>query len=196
MDKNQGNLIFTLHKSITFILIMVAGLLLQYFPPSGWGPASTLVFFLVSQVSFYSGILMNMQFNGYGVYEQVNKITGVTVVPDFGLTWNGFAVKPLAHSWTFNLMINTALVAVAIYFLLFEKESVIYLVAPVLTAYASAKLIALAGEVYVWMMADRHRHWYLLESRLHSFLLDKNHPPEAIEVVLESARQEGLLITR
>ncbi len=149
MDKNQGNIIFMLHKSIAFILIMLAGLLLQYFPPSGWGPTSMLVFFLVSQVSFYIGIITNMKFNGYGVFEQVNRIARDTVVPDFGLTWNGFAIKPLARSWTLTFMINTALVTVAIYFLLFEKESVMYLGAPVLTAYGSAKLIALAGEVYV-----------------------------------------------
>lgn len=195
MDQNQATLSFLIHKNIAFFVIMAIGLLVPYFQPLGWGTMSDIMFFFVSQASFYLGILTNMRFNGYGVHEKVNQMARDTVVPNYGLTWRGFAIKPLARSWTVSIMLNTALIAVAIYFLLFEKEGVISLVSPFLIAYASAKLIALAGEIYVWLMADRHRHWYLVEANLRQFLESKNRPLKAIDAVIERARQEGLLIT-
>lgn len=196
MDQSKATLAFLIHKNIAFFVIMAVGLLMVYHPPEGWNELAVGLFFVVSQISFYLGLLENMRFNGYGVHEQVNQMARATVVPNFGLTWHGFAVKPLARSWTFTLMVNTALAAVAVFFMLFPEEGrVASAMAPFFLAYTSAKLIALAGEVYVWVMADRHRHWYLVEERLHQFLVSQKRAPKAIDAIIDRARQAQLLIT-
>jgi len=190
MDQSKANFAFLLHKNIAFLTLIIIGLLVQIYPPHGWHDWDTVLFFFVSQVSFYLGLLTNMKFNGYGVAKPINQIARAPVVPDFGLTWRGYTVKPLAR------MVYTALVAVAMFFVLFPEQGyVASLTAPTFIAYASAKLFALAGEIYVWMMADRHRHWYLVESRLYLYLKGLERPPKAIDAVMDRARQAQLLIT-
>ncbi|MBU6214949.1 hypothetical protein KGM48_03905 [Patescibacteria group bacterium] len=196
MDQSKATTLFLIHKNIAFIVLIAIGLVVQNYPPHGWSESTVIIFFLVTQVSFYLGILTNLRFNGYGVRERVNQMARAPVIPDFGLTWRGYAVKPLVRSWTFSFMANTAIMAVMGYFLLFEKEGLVSLGAPVLIAYASAKILALAGEIYVWMMADRHRHWYLAEGRLREYLRGLQRPPKAIDAIIDRARQAELLITR
>lgn len=197
MKKIHADSQWLLHKNIAYIAILLIAMGVMYLAPEHLSRTESNVFFVISQVAFYLGLFENKRFNGYGVRERVNAMAKLAIVPDFGpLVWHGFVPKPLARSWKLSLMLNTALLAVAVWYVLSPRDpDMMSAVSGVIISYVCAKLLALAGEMYVWLMADRHRHWYLYEGKLKKALDDQHRSPQAIVQIVQRARNEHLLLT-
>ena len=197
MDRAEASFSFTTHESIVLIVMAVVDLFVMTHPPHGWNTLCVALFVVVAPAAFFLGILKNAIFSGYGVRDKINQMVQAQVVPNFELTWRGIAVRPLTPFWALFLALNAMIIAtVEIPAFIFTKGYVLDTFAAPFVAGASALLIALAGEIYVWILVDRRRHWYLDEWKLREFLARQRHSQGAIDTIVRRAREAGLLVTK
>jgi hypothetical protein len=152
------------HVVITLVAIAIA-----LMEPLRAYSVETVLFVVVSQFTFLRGLSKNVTFGGYGVAKEINAISkdsNVTLTLDFGeLCWHRCAVKPLVHEWLDTALGCACIVLVpmliSIAYGALPKHAV-----PMVFAYSAARLLALLGEMYVWLMAERFFYWYMTEKNL------------------------------
>lgn len=192
LDYNTAVRRLVIHKNLAHVLIMLIGLFAIF------GSRDQLLgflFFALSQVYFYGGIITNKTMQGYGVAVAINEIARAEIVAPRGLAWRGVATEDLMKSWGLTLGLYTALGAAAGSFLIWPQGSMMDYAATGFLVVVAARLIALAGEVYVWVAADRHRHWYLHEQNFRKGLVRLGRPQRAIDHMVDRAKKQHLLIS-
>ena len=196
MDRTEASFSLTTHESIVLIVMALIDLVVLTHPPRGWNTLCEALFVVVAPLVFFLGILKNTMFSGYGVRDKINQMVQAQVVPNFELTWRGIAIRPLTHFWALILTLDAMIIAlVEIRAFIFTKGYLLDTFGAAFVAFVAAILIALAGEIYVWILVDRRRHWYLDEWRLREFLVRQRHSQGAIDTIVRRAREAGLLVS-
>ena len=193
MDEMQAAGKCAFHRAIAFMVIVLAGCYVVFFKPFGIRLFEMMLFLITSQFMFYLELIVNLRYSGYGVASEINKLARKRVASDFGgLVWNGLLIKPLVRSWLLSVVGYLVLMLSAEFML---DDKLFEAVLPVMLTYGVARLIALLGEIYVWLMADRHRLWYMPKTHLRDSLQRLKWPEKTIEDVVRQAQERGLLLT-
>lgn len=157
-----------------------------------------LNFFESFLIAFMAYMTLQMRFtvnrflySGYGVADAVNRLVNDQVIDDCGgLVWNGLAASGRVHEWYKSIRTDALFGTVGLAFLYFGQESF----ARFVLAFTLLQLVTRFGEMYLWLIAERHLLWFVHEKQLRYELERLQRSDRDIETIIRLATEQNLLI--
>lgn len=190
MDIQSVYLKFQRHRRFLAVIILLIGFGVSTIP---W---FDLNFFEAFLISFMAYITLRMRFtvdrllySGYGVAKRINHIAETQVIDDCGgLVWNGLAVSERVRDWYRSIRADVLFGIGGLVLFYFGQGSF----SRFILAFILLQLVTRFGEMYLWLIAERHLLWYVNEEQLR-YELKKRQRPD-IENVIQRADKEHLII--
>lgn len=179
------------YYSIMAGIVIATGILGLIIRPFGMTIVDALVFIVVLQVSYQHRTESLDRFNGYGVARELNEIAQTPVASSKGgLVLSGLFVRALICGWVITFVTCLILVLMGITYAWAELASF----PRVIVICVAGLLLACGFECCYWVIAGRHRHWYMPQSvfreRLRKYTA---YSPFEIDEIVRKAKERGIL---